>query len=57
MTEITTTGEPFNFNELPTRDYLEQRQAHLKNLELEIAHLRGMKFDLQYFLDNWTEER
>ena len=37
--------------------HLEQRQAHLKNLELEIAHLRGMKFDLQYFLDNWTEER
>ena len=37
--------------------HLEQRQAHLKSLELEIAHLRGMKFDLQYFLDNWTEER
>ncbi len=37
--------------------HLEQRKAHLKNLELVIAHLRGMKFDLQYFLDNWTEER
>ena len=27
MTEKETTGEPFNFNKLPTRDYLEQRQA------------------------------
>ena len=27
MTEKATTGEPFNFNEMPTRDYLEQRQA------------------------------
>ena len=27
MTEKATAGEPFNFNELPTRDYLEQRQA------------------------------
>ncbi len=37
--------------------HLGQRQAQLKSLELEIAHLRGMKFDLQYFIDNWTEER
>ncbi len=27
MTEKETTGELFNFNELPSRDYLEQRQA------------------------------
>ena len=27
MTEKATTGEPFDFNEMPTRDYLEQRQA------------------------------
>ncbi len=27
MTEKATTGEPFNCNELPTQDYLEQRQA------------------------------
>ena len=27
MTEQATTGDPFNFNGLPARDYLEQRHA------------------------------
>ncbi|MFQ5482926.1 MAG: hypothetical protein ACE5ER_09220 [Nitrospinaceae bacterium] len=36
---------------------LDEKIKHAKRLELEIAHLGGIKTELEYFRDSWTGER
>ena len=38
------------------KQILEKRRA-LENAQCELAHMMGMKYENQYFLDNWTEDR